>query len=330
MLPTSAINKFGMAVTYRCNMHDACSYCYAKCLAAEYAEMDPEHAARCLSWLTSLRPEWLVKILGGEPSQHTQFADLLNLCDRARIDGTVDLRVYTNGTVDDAGVEAMLGTHRLGGVVIHYDEKYAEAVPNLLQHVRAICGALVDDGKQVDFRFNTSDPTFPLGVIWELAQEYGGSIIYSFTAPSRGVSGVVELDMYREFVPALAEAVEHAEKCGVRLQSSRPFPQCVLPMQGRSEFMTRAGIATTCQPYPTMNPDGSLLVCSPVFKWSSDPVTDEPGFRDAFNAARTAAGELQWNTPRWQECEHCAIWLSKECQGGCLAYCNSDGRKGEQ
>jgi radical SAM protein with 4Fe4S-binding SPASM domain len=177
--------------------------------------------------------------------------------------------------------------------------------------------------KSVDFRYNTSDPNFDFGVVWDLAREYSGNIIYSFTAPSKGVRQTVALENYRLFVPGLLKAIEKAVDCGVKLESSRPFPLCVLPPEERDEIMARAGIQVVCHPYPTANPDGSLLICSPVFLWKSEPATCMEEFLSAMREAQEMADSLQWKTPRWDKCLDCVFWHDRICQGGCLAYCNT-------
>ncbi len=322
MLPSDNNQKFGMAVTYDCNMHSQCEYCYSKCFADMYSEMAPEWAQQYLTWIAELGGRWLIKILGGEPTVHSAFHKLLHYIDGVEDAGELDVRVYTNGTANDSAIDAIMRSDLVKGVVVHYDEKYTEAIPDLVTRVQSLCMALAGNGKQIDFRYNTSDPNFDFGPLWDLAREFGGNIIYSFTAPSLGVKRIVPLESYKQFVPRLQHAARKAERLNVKLQSSRPFPLCCLPDNGRKELMSSIGINTVCKPYPTINPDGTVIVCSPVFIWRSQPIQDRDSFYKAMEEAADKASRLQWQQPRWEACKSCKAWRSRECQGGCLAYCN--------
>jgi len=71
-------NTLRVCITYRCNL--SCRYCYAKGMENKIpGDMSPKDFLRLINWMKGKGWHY-IRLLGGEPTFHPEFAEILDIC----------------------------------------------------------------------------------------------------------------------------------------------------------------------------------------------------------------------------------------------------------
>jgi len=308
--------KVGIVPTYKCPLHNLCDYCYALEQSKNYNDMDPDLLQKILSWLSELKTPIDLKILGGEPTSYPYFSKFLQLLD---LSPQLHPFIYTNGLFTRKICDIMSKSEKISEVTFHYEPAIIKKNKFYKKFFRNV-DTLFDSGKQITFRYNAVDFSFDYSPLINLAIKYNAKIIYSFSAPSATNKQSVSLFSYRDFLPQLEKFINNAINNEIYIKSSRPFPACIFPKEKKRFFLEKGNIPLQCTPYPSINPDGSLLMCSVLLKYKTEPILTKERFYSTIERVMNIAEEVKCNIPTEKECEKCQLFISKECQGGCLAY----------
>lgn len=86
-----------IAITNYCNLK--CSYCFADdvMLREQNKNMSLENYIKILKYLTEDNKEKKIGIIGGEPTLHPQFQEILIETNHCAIANKVDFTLFTNG-----------------------------------------------------------------------------------------------------------------------------------------------------------------------------------------------------------------------------------------
>jgi len=257
-----------------------------------------------------------VRFLGGEPTLHPQFVELIN---RAR---AADMRVvvFTNGLVPEevlASLE-MLPTDQCT-VMVNVNQPADTGLDELFQQRRETLrrlGGLALPGFNIyrldcdmDFLLSLIDetdckPTIRLG----MAQP-------CLTSENR----TIHPNQYRAVAVKIVRLARIAAKVGVNLDFDCGFVRCMFSDDDLDALRTAgANVGWQCNPILDVDIRGVVIHCYPLSKLARLPLTSES---DA--AALRRAFEARARPYRlagvFKECSICPFKASGECPGGCLA-----------
>ena len=316
------IEKLGVVLTYACSMHKICDYCYAKSFANLYKEMDMAYFSRLLSWIKSIGKSCQeLKILGGEPTEYSQFSKAMELLNEASINLSPKIVLYTHGCFDKKKLDILLQNEGIKQIAFHYDEGYLSHKNIFRRNFYRNIKELSRFGREVFLRYNTNDLTSQHGELFNLAANINAPIIYSLSTPCVGCKSYTKIEDYADIIPHLRLFIDQATRNGIKVKLSRPIPLCALSDENsKDELIKLGGFRFECSPSPTVNPDGSILTCSVLFKWKSLRTKNAREFKSAIHDAIKRGDALKYKQMIPQKCKSCQYFISKICQGGCLAY----------
>lgn len=99
-------------ITEKCNKN--CSFCFAKRKNKEAKEMSRENFNKLLEMAKKSKPLPMLKILGGEPTQHTYFTELIKDLSKQALPYTL----ITNGLFTDQDILSVLGKAIAEGTLV--------------------------------------------------------------------------------------------------------------------------------------------------------------------------------------------------------------------
>jgi radical SAM protein with 4Fe4S-binding SPASM domain len=291
-------------LTLDCNLD--CAYCFARARrsASTRQEMTLEELETLLSQMDPDVDE--VRLMGGEPTLHTRYAEVMRLIKSAGFIVTV----FTNGT--QASLRQST-TYLPDTALLNLNDwqTYSEAQgAEILDNLAAL-------GNRVGLGYTITQPDFDLADHISLIREYGLK-----PAIRIGIAQPV-LDGENEYLPddalpaAHRSVVRWAAKLaadGIRLNFDCGFMRCYFN-DTDIEILVRAKAALRfiCRPSMDVGPGLQTWRC---FAFSAGPGVDWRSFEDASQAQ--AWFERQDRLIE-TDCEDCNYYQSGWCQGGCLA-----------
>ncbi|OGR41423.1 MAG: hypothetical protein A2X35_10470 [Elusimicrobia bacterium GWA2_61_42] len=335
------INILSVCLTYHCDR--SCSFCYAKGLQNEFREhMSLADFDFLAGWARS--QGWLcMRLLGGEPTQHPQFAQILDIAARHGL----TIYVTTNGLFD-ARLNAPLGKSFVRSVCFSYPQDGVQ--PRELEAFRRNFKRAVDNGRTI---LALSWVIQPENDGWrqvvDLAKESHTRSMVRFSMALPGHSrnfGPGELRQRLRTVAAqIVEIARYAQKQNVIFAFYRPLLLCMFEpeqlalLKAISPFLfyTRCPLCLKGE-YDTdlkltVNPD---LSCYPCTALAVKGVKIAPGVtRTSLNERFSPLLREMTARPLMKACEDCQFFANYKsrlgdkpqdladrtvCQGGCFQY----------
>lgn len=310
-----------IAVTNFCNLK--CPYCFADdMICEEKRHITMDELRRTLSWLART-PKNHVGIIGGEPTLHPHFSDIIKEVNIYCRDCDTGATLFTNGIYLDKFVSE-LGDRF--GILINCNppeemgpenEKKFHAMMDHLSLLswfgrRANCGCNLHIGR-TDYSY-----------IWELVERYRlPRLRVSVTAPGGVYTGwrAKKEEYYSRMKPIFLQFCKDAKEHGIHLGSDcNHIPECYYT---KSELDLVAEVLEDrpqgfCQPVVDITPDFRATACF----GSYDPV-DCAQFEDLMQLERYLL--LKKSYPRMcanatGRCAGCSNHDLLICQGGCLGF----------
>lgn len=333
------IQILSVSLTYHCSR--GCSFCYARGLKEKFREhMTPENFSLLCDW--ALAQGWrCVRLIGGEPTEHPRFAELLEIAGRKGL----TVYVTTNGLFGPE-LNAPLAARQVRSICYSYPQE--EASPAQLEafrrnfahsadHGRIVALACVitrtDDGwrRAIDFarryrartmiRFSLELPgharTFGTAGAAARLRELGDK---AYGIARAAVEAGVVFAFYRPLIPCIFTPEQLAY-----LKSVSPFlfyTRCPLCLDGDYDAHQKF----------LVNPD---LSCYPCTALAAEGVKIAPGVtREQLDARFAPLVKDIGRRPLLDACAGCefhANYLAKlespqdladrtVCQGGCFQY----------
>ncbi|GAI91186.1 unnamed protein product, partial [marine sediment metagenome] len=282
------------SITYNCSLHDVCPYCYAYEQNKYFSEMPFRLLKSILNWIQELNDPIILKILGGEATEYEHFGNFLDVLYQYPI---IQPTLYTNGLFGIEVLSSLVKCDSIKHIFFHYDNKYVLRKPSEKKKFENNMFKLFESGKKITLRYNTDELDFDFRELLEYATKLNADIVYSFSAPSMTNKEYINLLDYKPFLPRLEEFTRESSNISVHVCSSRPFPLCLVEPQKRNIFKNQGNIQTTCEPYPTINPDGSFLICSVLFRCKSKPVKDKTHFFKLLETCVRISEKVKWQVP---------------------------------
>lgn len=310
--------------SYRCGR--ACSYCFAKELAARGGvEMDLERFRQVLDAVGVGGAVRRVNLFGGEPTEFPLLEDFVRELEARQ----VRFFFSTNGLGDPARFRRVLASGALEMVTLHLERPAAyrgEELATLKTNSLALAGARA----QVVLRYNLTEAAardFGFLAPWLRALPRA-HVAYAVAFPSESRANLhatlEELDRFAPKALALAEWLER-ESPGRRVVLAKPFPVCAFGPEALGQFLARVDYHAVCEvnrngfaDQVQVAPNGTMSPCMAL----SSPALALPEPRPLPEAGRAFAQRLAplMARPPRPSCARCTLFEVGACQAACYAY----------
>jgi MoaA/NifB/PqqE/SkfB family radical SAM enzyme len=312
-----------LAISTVCNQH--CVYCFTvdhlernragDPTMTEQGFLEVSHFEERLSFLARSNVNQ-VRLLGGEPTLHPQFAELVG---RARAAGK-EVMVFSNGLMPLSALACLeeLPVQECT-VVVNVNEPdpsgEGRTYTRQLETIRRL-------GERAIPGFNIYRTDFHPEFLLDLVAATGCTPVIRLAMAQPCLSAAnryIHPNQYRAVAVKITRFAQVAGDAGVRLDFDCGFVRCMFSDVDLETLQkARADVGWRCNPILDVDVEGNVIHCYPLARLMSLPLTptiDASELRSAFEA-RTRPYRQAGVFP---ECSACPFKSAGECPGGCLA-----------
>jgi uncharacterized Fe-S cluster-containing radical SAM superfamily protein len=312
-----------LVISTICNQN--CVYCFTtdhreqnragSLPVADQSFLQLDHFEERLSFLARSNVDE-VRLLGGEPTLHPQFVELV---ERARVAGK-EVKVFTNGLMPQSALACLEAIPvQECTVVVNVNEPDAAGDGRTYQRQLDTIRRL---GERATLGFTIYRTDFRPEFLLDLIAASGCTPIIRLGMAQPCLSGAnryLHPGQYRAVAVKITRFARLAAEAGVSLGFDCGFVRCVFSDADLETLQeARADVGWRCSPILDIDVEGNVIHCYPLARLTSLPLTpmaDASGLRSALEA-RTRPYRQSGVFP---ECSACTLKLAGECPGGCLA-----------
>ena len=255
------------------------------------------------------------RLLGGEPTLHPQFSELV---ERARM-GEKRIVVFTNGLMPEESLACLEQVPVTECTILVNVNDPAEVEVESFERQRATIRRL---GERVLLGFNIYRPDFQPDFLLSLIAEAGCRPAVRLGLAHPCLSGENQHILPHQYVfigEKIARFARTAAEAGVTVEFDCGFVRCMFSDEDLETLKALgADVGWKCNPILDVDLDGEVIHCYPLSQLGSFPLTPEtnaPALRNGFEALTRPYRQAGI----FQECSTCPFKRSGECPGGCLA-----------
>jgi radical SAM protein with 4Fe4S-binding SPASM domain len=256
-----------------------------------------------------------VRLLGGEPTLHPQFPELVG---RARARGK-KIVVFTNGLMSEESLACLEELPATECTVLVNVNDPAEAGEETTERQRAAIHRL---GERALLGFNIYradfQPDFLLSLIAEASCRLAVRLGIAHPCLS-GDNRYIHPNQYVSVGQKIVRFARVAARAGVTVEFDCGFVRCMFSDEDLKTLEALgADVGWRCNPILDVGIDGQVIHCYPLSRLGNLPLTpetDAPALRSAFESLTRSYRQAGV----FQECSTCPFKLSGVCPGGCLA-----------
>jgi len=247
-----------------------------------------------------------VKILGGEPTLHPNFKEMINYLKEKKIVATI----LTNFYFDKKNlkyflpevVEEVLGTY--------YPSK------KLDYNVKE----LIKKGNTVVLSYNISKKNKNYKYIIDATKKFGlKKVRFSIAHPSsRRKNDYVKIEELTEVGKVVMDFVRDCVNNDLTPVLDCTLPLCMLGDKKNIKYFTEKVTNSTepCGIPLDLTPDMDFIYCFPLAEYAKTNINEVKSFKDLTKALDVSKLREKF---LFEDCKTCVYWYRKQCQGGCLA-----------
>jgi hypothetical protein len=252
-----------------------------------------------------------VRLLGGEPTLHPDFAAIL----RAAVERELGILVFSNGLMPSEALEAIVNTpQKKCHVMLNLN---LDVMPQAGSHISRVAKTL---GEQAFIGINIYSPGMPLRKASDFAKAHGleRQIRIGLAHP--------RLDRQNRYLhPRHYQQVGKELEClfdsiradGFSLSLDCGFVPCMLTPR----FFEVTGIAAQelgcrCGPIPDILPDLTSIHCFPLGELDELPISGLHTFQEIRSMHEQRVGVFK-EVGIYKECSQCSVRQNGSCAGGC-------------
>lgn len=255
------------------------------------------------------------RLLGGEPTLHPDFVDLL---DEVFAKG-FSLLVFSNGLMPESAIQRLAdapdGQSRML-INLSQVEQLNSGEKKQLFSLLSRLGPRIIPGINID------RPGVQLDFLLDLIREFHllPSVRLGLAHPrAAGDNHFLHPRYYQGIGERILDFSLHAQKNGVAIQLDCGFVPCMFPEKGLECLgISDEDIGRRCNPIPDLLPDGTLVSCYPLSGLFRIPLSDVRDTREL-----QGQFEKKWAPYRkmgiFRQCSICHRRKDLTCTGGCLA-----------
>lgn len=307
-----------IAITNYCNLQ--CPYCFAdKFIKEEDKEMiSLEQLSTILEFL-SKSSTGRVGLIGGEPTLHPRFSDILDLVNKFCVMYKTRCVVFTNG------INLYDYARNIGGNIgclvnaNHPDIIGAskwESLKKSLDRVQLCAGS-----DSITLGINLYPDMIDYDYIFELLKRYKRTRVRtSYVAPTCQFSNIDKHEYYEEAKNIFIPFVERAKSEGITVRlDCNHIPRCYFK-EGELSLIDSVveGFHTYCEPVVDITPDMKFTACFGAYE-----LFDLRDFDNMLEVERFLRYKKLYPLAEANcsgKCSTCNKHQNLSCQGGCLAF----------
>jgi hypothetical protein len=307
-------------LTTGCNL--ACPYCFAneKMGPSRRRHMTLADVDKLLAFFR--RSDYqLFRVMGGEPTLHPDFAEIL----RRALAADMRVDVLSNATWNDACSDffRQVSPRRLYFLLnLDHPDRYSS---RQWQRIEANLARL-PHADNVTLSFNIFEPEPRYEYVLDVSRRYGFKTIrLSFSLPILGAQNQhLDINEYRLMAPFVQRFVAEAAAQDVQVQMDNAVPLCMFDETTIGPLLLRGVIDlqrnARCEPVIDIGPDLSVWCCfclSAVHNRRLDEFDTLQQVKEYFSEV---LGRYQQELTPLDECNGCFYREQWGCQGGCITH----------
>ncbi len=305
-----------LILTHQCNQH--CPFCFTG-FAAQKAARQMVSLQQYKEMLAFLRVNNLpqIRLLGGEPTLHPQFADILHLA----LQEGKQIVLFSNGLIPENALKEITNAAASESLIVLINiNVYFQNLPNskVTDRIKQVLAKL---GGNCQLGYTIHTHQLPAMEIFEHIQKYGliKSLRLGLAQPIGHNNQFLLPCSYPFIGEKIIDAAQKALHNNIKIELDCGFVRCMFPEQSQPLFPDGdASSAFHCNPIIDLDVDGSALACFPLSQELrlpdalANPREEIIGF---FNSKLQNLRGLGI----YPECSQCTFLATQECNGGCLA-----------
>lgn len=317
-------------LTYRCNLH--CPYCFAnEFVNASSTDMTPENFDQAIAFLTKQGPS-RVGLIGGEPTLHPQFADIL-LC---IINNPLitEATVYTNGILLDNYIKLLV--HPKFRILVNWNSP-ADIGDKNFTHIRDNVDDLILNYQmkdRINIGVNLYGDGFDYTYAMELLQRYAlHRVRISVTVPDFSQKTNVDVLAYfkghKTFLMKFFRDMDSIQVLPY-YDCNKP-PYCIWTDEERawleayvkkypSQDSTLIGHKSYCFPVIDILPNLQAVRCFGMSDHAKVDITQFESVTDVASFFLNHVDALAYKIPAGPDCVECYQGQVRHCAAGCMGF----------
>lgn len=315
-----------LVVSAVCNQN--CAYCFTVDHLSRDRDGGPgggPHGDRCFLPLDRLqeRLDFLarsgmerVRLVGGEPTLHPQFAELIA---EVRKTGKA-VTIFSNGLMPESALACLEALDpRECAVLVNVNEPLPGQEGRTYARQRETISRL---GKRAVLGFNIYRTNFHPEFLVDLIAKTGCSpkIRLSMAQPAlSGTNRYIHPNQYRIVAVAISRFARLAARAGVSLEFDCGFVRCMFSEEDLAVLRAaQADFGWRCNPILDIDLEGNVLPCYPLARLATLPLasaSDAATLRSEFEVLLRPYRQAGV----FAECSDCSFKATSQCTGGCLA-----------
>lgn len=293
-----------------CNL--SCEYCFAgNVLKEQRQDISLEGFRKCLQLLPSYHP---VSILGGEPTLHPQFPEILDILQK---DLRTRVLLFTNGTFKESILELIIQKCKLMEdftVFINFNHPDIIGSKNY-QRIKHNIKELIASNVGIVIRVNIYKPYQDFEYVYKICEEFQIKVVSQTICVPKDKMDVKEY--FAGLQDTMVDFVDHMRAGGVRVMTDcNTMPQCLLPNLG-PQYCNHG---YPCTPVIDIKPDLTAIRC---FGHDSEAVSIE-GFASIDELMKhyieNVDLRIRGNKKVLDECNSCGKWETTKQSCVCLKF----------
>ena len=313
-------------ITKRCNLN--CGYCFANEFvnSDNSTDIDIDGFKKILDFILSDGSEKRIGLIGGEPTLHHRFGDILDiLLSEERADRVI---LYTNGIL--AGEYAdKLSDPKFHVLVNCNDIRHKPGLYRKLEDSLEILSERMGD--RVGPGVNFYKPDLNVGYMLELLGKYRFKRLrVSISLPNRSNYNYDPLEYFAEVKPGLFDFFRKLKEMDiVPYLDCNILPPCLVTVDEMLEFaqwgesnpLTAVKTGHTgCMPVIDILPDGTAVRCFGLSEYTKTNIKDFASISDLRKYYMRTVDAYAVNSVYDDRCGECYKFKTAKCSGGCLIY----------
>ena len=314
-------------ITKRCNL--SCPYCFANKFVNNTAEGDMplDVLEKVLEFVLRDGSVRKVGLIGGEPSCHRRFRDILELL--AAEERLKQITLYTNGILLDDYFTKM--ENEKFKILINCNEPQ-HIGRNWIKFVETLKRIKDSSWKEhVTLGVNFYAPDFDYTYMLELVEIFAPETLrVSVSVPNHSGYAYDPFSYFITMKPRILSFFQELKMCNViPFFDCNVFPACLVSADEvrqfdewgiRNPFLQLKNHATGCKPVIDIMDDMTAVRCFGLSEYTRVSIEQFASFTDLMNYYLRYVDAYAVNTYYHSKCADCYQYKVMRCSGGCLVY----------
>jgi len=299
-----------------------CPYCFAG------EEMAQSPSSEFIAWenivyladLLAASGEKRVSLLGGEPSLHPEFVDILAYF----IERGFNVSVFTCGIMSKARLDALaqhVAGHSIARVTFVCNVNNPTQTKTHESEIEKLEAFLAALGRWTMPAFNIYRPDFEIDFIFDLIERHGlkKRLRLGIAHPIPGANNAsIEVWQIAGVITRLCGYRSEFERLRIKLTFDCGFPLCQVSDEQLGWLTRLSGhMNFKCHPAIDFTPDMQVYCCFPLATLAKKSVFDFNSFKEINDHYRKLQDRLRGEIPGiYDECAACCHRSERTCAGG--------------